>query len=153
MDRRGFLGALGAFTTALASGVRMPTGKEAFAIRETRTQIPESDDFPAPEIKPSGNSAQEMLMRYLSDCEVTGISNQFHFDSLHMVTVTYLYREGVKGGGPMSREAAALTAGKRPVSAMVTTFADPLDITTFEAAPIRTDLAGCAGCEIEVVWA
>jgi hypothetical protein len=81
---------------------------------------------------------------------VTGIENQFHLDGPQRVVVTYLYREGFAPCGPMNRKAEALTSGKRPVAATVSSLIEPLDISTSKSVRIRNYRAAC---EIEVTWA
>lgn len=97
MDRRGFLGSLMAVTTAIASGVKLPAGKELAA---------------AP---PKAVSVQNNLLSLLKDCVPVSISANHGLDTAMTYEIEYLHSPGSK------KDDTALmidgyTHGMRPVS-------------------------------------
>jgi hypothetical protein len=82
MDRRGFLGSLMAVTTAIASGVKLPTGAEV----ATGKALP----------KPL--AVQNDLLAMLEECHVISISCHQTYDGPMHYEVEYIHAPGGKKG-------------------------------------------------------
>jgi len=82
MDRRGFLGSLMAVTTAIASGVKLPTG----------TEVATGKALPKP------LAVQNDLLSMLKECHVTSISCHQTYDGLMHCEVEYVHAPGGKNG-------------------------------------------------------
>lgn len=76
MDRRGFLGSLIAVTTAVASGVRLPAGKEVA------------------KAAPKALAVSDKLMAMLKDCRVISISSHMELDRPLTYEVEYIHYAG-----------------------------------------------------------
>lgn len=97
MDRRGFLGSLMAVTAAVASGVKLPAGKELAA---------------AP---PKAVRVQNDLLSLLKDCVPTSISANHSLHSSMTYEVEYLHCPGSKKTED-ALMVESYTKGMRPVS-------------------------------------
>lgn len=100
MDRRGFLGSLMAVTTAIASGVKLPTGAEV----ATGKALP----------KPL--AVQNDLLAMLKECHVTSVSVCSSYDRPVEVEVDYVH---CPGGGKRSEDTLMVeshTKNLRPVN-------------------------------------
>ena len=82
MDRRGFLGSLMAVTTAIASGVKLPTGAEV----ATGKALP----------KPL--AVQNDLLAMLKECHVTSITKECTYEGPMHYEVEYIHAPGGKKG-------------------------------------------------------
>ena len=78
MDRRGFLGSLMAVTTAIASGVKLPTGAEVATGKA----------------QPKPLAVQNDLLTMLKDCHVTSISCHQTYDGPMHCEVEYIHAPG-----------------------------------------------------------
>lgn len=97
MDRRGFLGSLIAVTTAVATGVKLPPGKEiARAPRPSRV-------------------LSDKVVAMLKECRVVSIASNMSLDRPVSYTVEYLHFPGTKKDKD-TRMIDSYTAGMRPVS-------------------------------------
>lgn len=78
-DRRGFLGSLMAVTTAIASGVKLPSSREIV-------------NAPAKAL-----ATQNTLLRLLDECVAVSVSTECHFAEGPMIyEVEYLHSPGIK---------------------------------------------------------
>ena len=97
MNRRGFLGGLMAVTAAVASGVKLPSGKE----------VAKAD--------PKSLAASDKLMAMLKDCNVVSIASNMSLDRPLTYDVEYIHLPNSK-----KHEHSAMidgyTKGMRPVS-------------------------------------
>jgi|LauGreDrversion4_2_1035121.scaffolds.fasta_scaffold482209_2 hypothetical protein len=114
VTRRGFLGAIAAFTAAVASGVRMPAG------------IAKSPPLPA----------QCDLLAILKDCRVESYAHEFIVDSYARLNVTYRHaphepRTTLDDLVDKARE------GRLPISASVQTHIESIDVSEFGSAQER----------------
>lgn len=82
MDRRGFLGSLMAVTTAIASGVKLPTGAE----------VATGKALPRP------LAVQNDLLAMLKECHVISISCHQTYDGPMQYEVEYVHTPGGKKG-------------------------------------------------------
>jgi hypothetical protein len=82
MDRRGFLGSLMAVTTAIASGVKLPTGAEVAAGKAL----------------PKPLAVQNDLLAMLKECHVISISCHQTYDGPMQYEVEYVHAPGGKKG-------------------------------------------------------
>ena len=99
MDRRGFLGSLMAVTTAIASGVKLPTGAEV----ESGKAMP----------KPL--AVQNDLLAMLKECHVIAITQECTYDGPMQCEVEYIH---APGGGKKHKHTLMVdeyTRGMRPV--------------------------------------
>jgi hypothetical protein len=99
MDRRGFLGSLVAVTTAIASGLKLPTGAEV----ATGKAMP----------KPL--AVQNDLLAILEECHVTSITQECTYDGPMQYEVEYIH---APGGGKKQEHTLLVdkyTNGMRPV--------------------------------------
>ena len=79
MDRRGFLGSLMAVTTAIASGVKLPSSREVV-------------NAPAKSL-----ATQDTLLKLLDECVAVSVSAECHFAEGPMIyEVEYLHSPGIK---------------------------------------------------------
>lgn len=101
MDRRGFLGSLMAVTGAIASGVKLPSGGEAF------------------KASPRAIRTSDSLMRMLKDCHVTSIATNMAIDRPLSYTVEYIHCPGSKKS-PDTRMIDGHTTRMRPISVQFT---------------------------------
>lgn len=109
MDRRGFLGSLMAVTAAVASGVKLPSGREV--IKAT----------------PKALSVSNSLMAMLKDCRVVSIASNMSIDRLLTYEVEYIHYPG--GGGKKTEEEemiAEYTKAMRPINVRFTQAAGDL---------------------------
>lgn len=97
MNRRGFLGGLMAVTAAVASGVKLPSGKEVA------------------KAAPKALAVSDKLMAMLKDCNVVSIASNMSLDRPLTYDVEYIHLPGSK-----KHEHSAMidgyTKGMRPVS-------------------------------------
>lgn len=103
MDRRGFLGSLMAVTSAVASGVKLPSGKEV--IKAT----------------PKALSVSNSLMAMLKDCRVIRIASNMSIERPLTYEVEYIHYPG--GGGKKTEEEemiAEYTKAMRPINVRFT---------------------------------
>lgn len=78
MDRRGFLGSLMAVTTAIASGVKLPAGRELAAAPRTAVRV------------------QNDLLALLNDCVPLSIEATHSISGPMTYTIEYLHSPGHK---------------------------------------------------------
>ena len=97
MDRRGFLGSLLAVTAAVASGVKLPSGKEVA------------------KASPKALAVSDRLMAMLKDCNAVSITSNMRLDAPHNYEIEYIHVPGSK-----KHEHTTMideyTKGMRPVS-------------------------------------
>ena len=98
MDRRGFLGSLMAVTTAIASGLKLPTGAEV----ATGKALP----------KPL--AVQNDLLAMLKECHVISITGECVYDGPMQYEVEYVHAPGGKKGED-TLMVDGYTKGMRPV--------------------------------------
>jgi hypothetical protein len=150
MLRRDFLKAFSAFGAAIAAGVKMPSGREVAAAPLPPPPTP-------PTLKPqtltySGQTMQDMVMERLKECDVVHYSRVFSVGGHDRWTVTYRYIEGqTPSAYNLNSSIEPLVAGKRPVSVMVSSHVDSVDITDLDIIPWRPPVT--AVVDIEVTWA
>lgn len=150
MIRRDFFKAFGAFTAAIAAGVRMPSGMEAKAA------------LPAPAPSPAvaepiakAMTAQEQVMEWLVDCDVIGIEQMQMVAGPTRVKVIY-QMDKVRGRreSHFNEEAKALVEGKRPVEIVVYAIGREVDICTLGDYGEKFAVPAVEPVyEIEVTWA
>lgn len=97
MDRRGFLGTLTAITTAIATGVKLPAGREVA------------------KAAPKAVETQGWLVEMLKDCHVRSIESMATLDGPMRHTVEYIHAPGSKRQ-EHSLTVDKYTKGMRPVS-------------------------------------
>ncbi len=146
MLRRDFLKAFSAFAAAVASGAAMPSG------REVEQALPAQP--PAPETPTSSaKSAQEMVMGRLKECDVVHCSRMFSVGGHDRFEVTYRYIEGqTPSAHNLNSTVEPIVAGKRPVSIMISSYVDSVDITHLGQPKLWRE-PETAVMEIEVIWA
>jgi hypothetical protein len=149
MLRRDFLKAFSAFAAAVASGVRMPSGQEVAA-----APLP-----PPPALEPSGltyscQSMQDMVMERLKECDVVSYSRRSSVSGHDRWEVTYRYIEGkTPSSCNLNSTIEPAVAGKRPVSIMVSSHIDSVDITDLDKPRLLWNPTETAIVDIEVIWA
>lgn len=99
MDRRGFLGSLMAVTTAIAGGVKLPSGKEVA------------------KAAPKAIRVQNDLLGLLKDCVPTRIEANLSINGPMTYTIEYLHAPGSKKTDTCLM-IDGYTQGMRPVSVM-----------------------------------
>lgn len=97
MDRRGFLGSLIAVTTAVASGVRLPSGREVA------------------KAAPKAVAISDKLMEMLKECRVVSISSNMEMDRPLTYEVEYFHLPGTKKDDD-TKMIDEYTKNMRPVS-------------------------------------
>lgn len=150
MIRRDFLKAFGAFTAAIAAGVRMPSGMEA------KAALPAPAPSPAvAEPLAKAMTAQEQVMAILVDCDVIGIEQIHVVADITRVKVTYqMDKARGRRESHFNEEAKALVEGRRPVEIVVSMIEREVDICALGdygkkfAVPVVEPVY-----EIEVTWA
>jgi len=147
MLRRDFLKAFSAFGAALAAGVKMPSGQEMAA----------APRLPPPAVKTppliySGQTMQDMVMELLKECDVVHYSRESSVGGYDRWTVTYRYIEGkTPSSYNLNSSIEPLVAGKRPVSVMVSSHVDFVDVAHLGSLQRRQPET--AVVDIEVTWA
>lgn len=111
MDRRGFLESITAITTALAGGVKLPTGAEVAAA-------------PIPQPKPL--RMQNDLLRLLRECEAVSIEGHATYDGPMIYVVEYIHFPGRKKSSETSLMVDGYTRGMRPIGVTKTISAGEL---------------------------
>lgn len=114
MDRRGFLGSLLAVTTAVASGVKLPAGREV--ARAT----------------PKALAVQSQLMKMLEECAVTSVSAQHDIDGPMIYEIEYVHFPGRSKPDETRRLIDGYTKNMRPVSVRFTESAGELARVTVQ---------------------
>lgn len=97
MDRRGFLGTLTAITTAIATGVKLPAGREVA------------------KAAPKAVETQGWLVEMLKDCHVRSIEGMATLDGPMRYVVEYVHAPGSKKQ-EHSLIVDTYTQGMRPVT-------------------------------------
>lgn len=97
MDRRGFLGALIAVTSAVASGIQLPTGREIA------------------KATPQAAALSNKVVDILKYCNVTSIASHMDLHRPPSYEVEYVYYPGAKKN-ETTREIDGYTKGMRPIS-------------------------------------
>jgi hypothetical protein len=147
MLRRDFLKAFSAFGAALAAGVKMPSGQEVAA-----APLPQPTALEPQTLTYSGQTMQDMVMERLKECDVVHYSRVFSAGGHDRWTVTYRYTEGqTPSSYNLNRSIEPLVAGKRPVSVMVSSHVDSVDVT--HLGSIQWSQPATAVVDIEVTWA
>lgn len=113
MDRRGFLGSLMAITGAVATGVRLPAGREV--AKATPKAVTLSND----------------LMAILKECNVISISSNMGLDSPLTYEVKYVHCPGSKKC-EYTTDLEKYTRGMRPVSVRFSQAVNELTRVTVE---------------------
>jgi hypothetical protein len=148
MLRRDFLKAFSAFGAALAAGVRMPSGQE---VEQALPVQPPALETPTPVF--SAKSAQDMVMEKLKECDVVHYSRMLSVGDHDRFQVTYRYIEGqTPSADNLNGTVEPMVAGKRPVSIMVSSYVDSVDITHLGQPKLWRE-PETAVIEIEVIWA
>lgn len=78
MDRRGFIGSLMAVTTAIASGVKLPSSREVASAA------------------PKAVATQDTLLKLLDECVAVSVSTEYAYDGPMICEVEYLHSPGIK---------------------------------------------------------
>jgi len=147
MIRRDFLKAFSAFGAALAAGVKMPSGQEVAA-----APLPQPTALEQKTLTYSGQTMQDMVMERLKECDVVHYSRVFSVGGHDRWTVTYRYIEGqTPSSYNLNSSIEPIVAGRRPVSVMVSSHVDSVDITDLDIIPWRPP--STAVVDIEVTWA
>lgn len=97
MDRRGFLGSLIAVTAAVASGVKLPTGREVA------------------KAAPKSLAISNKLVAMLKECQVVSIASNMEIDRPVTYDVEYVHFPGTKKNAD-TQMVDEYTKGMRPVS-------------------------------------
>lgn len=113
MDRRGFLGSLMAVTTAVASGVKLPAGKEVA------------------KAAPKAVGVSDRLVAMLKNCNVVSVSSNMSADRPVSYTVEYVHVPGLKKSQD-TQMIDGYTKGMRPVSVVFSERAGDLTRLTVE---------------------
>jgi len=159
MIRRDFLKAFSAFGAAIAAGVKMPSGQEVAAATLPPPPAIEPQTLATQAIKKqplthSGQTMQDMVMERLKECDVVHYSRVFSVGGHDRWTVTYRYIEGqTPSAYNLNSSIEPLVAGKRPVSVMVSSHVDSVDITDLDVPQLPWRSPATAVVDIEVTWA
>lgn len=151
MIRRDFIKAFGAFTAAIAAGVKMPSGQEVALLPP-----PALEQAPAvAEPLAKAMSMQDQVMAWLVDCDVIGYEVIQTIAGFPRYRVTY-QMDKVRGrrGVNFNEQIKPLVEGRRPVEVTVHAIGRDVDILSLGgygktfAIPVTEPVY-----EIEVTWA
>lgn len=99
MDRRGFLGSITAITTALAGGLKLPSGAEVASGKAPQRPLRMQND----------------LLRTLKECEPISIEGHATYDGPMIYVVEYVHCPGHKKKSEHALAVDGYTKGMRPI--------------------------------------